>query len=153
MICAFCFCLKCSNSLNPCGSHLLLLFFWTQTVSAVYIMLLTVFVDSWSCLTMNSFIDSSELSMVGYSIPGKTRLSFMVCVCKSTVVSIISLFTLVTEVSWLVSVLTDCCNVCFSCVQVSYCTCLNSRLWQNAWNYLCIISISKIMFPSVQSLY
>ena len=58
---------------------------------------------------MKSLISCSGLSScVRSGIPESTRLSLMLRDCKSSIVSFMSLFSFATEVSWVVSDLTEC---------------------------------------------
>ncbi len=61
-------------------------------------MLLTVSVESLSCLTIKSLTAFSGLSVGGSGMPVKIRLSLMLRACKSRIVSFIVLFSEVTGI-------------------------------------------------------
>lgn len=74
---------------------------------------------------MHFLTDFSGLSVLCSGMPVKTRLSLTLRDCKSRIVAFIASLSAVTEVScvvteesWVVSVLTDCCRDLFSFVSV-----------------------------------
>lgn len=68
---------------------------------------------------MKSLTDFSGSSDECSGMPVKTRLSLMLRDCKSRMVSFIVLCSAVTDVSWVVRVLTECCSDLLSRVSVS----------------------------------
>lgn len=81
-------------------------------------MLLTVSGGILSCLVMNSLIDFSGSSVVCSGMPLRTSC---LCTCKSRMVSFMALLSAVTELIWVVSVLTECYELSdlFALVRVS----------------------------------
>ena len=95
-------------------------------------------------MVSRSIIHFSGLSGDCSGMPKKTRLSLLLRDCRSRMDSVSCLFSVMMDDTCVWRLPTDCWRVLFTCLNVSMIFWVNSRLSRNAWNSLCIISMSEM---------